>query len=102
MRLPLASIALAYSSTATPTMLDSRLAGPSWAPSDGVAPSVNSAAKTAAKTTCDFIPSEIIGDTNTALVGRNTGTGLKRPFEHDHGARRRRAMSKRHPDRRHS
>src|SRR4029450_7823490 len=98
---PLRSIPFPYSSTATPTMLESRFAGPSWAPSDGVAPRPVNAVN-AAITTRNLIPNEIIGDPRRTLVVPPHGVGGPSRLENDHRAGSRRTVRQRHPDRRHA
>src|SRR4029450_4617122 len=98
---PLRSIPFPYASTATPTMLESRFAGPSWAPSDGVAPKPVNAVN-AAITTRNLIPNEIIGDSRRTLVVRLHRVGGPSRLENDHRAGGRRTVRQRHPDRRHA
>src|SRR5688572_1171408 len=102
MSFPLASIALPYSSTATPTILDRRLAGPSWALSGNPAVEAISAPSKAVRTARDLIPNEIIGLFEPTLVAALYGVGWSGRIEHDHSAGCRGGMGQGYPDVRHA
>src|SRR5687768_8196324 len=100
--LPPASIALPYSSTATPTMLDSRFAGPSWAASGELDTEAIRPPMMAARVTRNLIPNEIIGLFRPTLVSALYGVGWSCRFEHHDGTGRGRGVGQRYPHVRHA
>src|SRR6185437_2573979 len=90
---PCASMPFEYSSTATPTMLDSRRAGLSCARRLPAPATRSAAASVLLRTILQFIPTECIGIAGGPLPARNA----VQPLQDYHRTRRRLAVRKRQP-----